>query len=186
VAVVQFGPTVALTGYIRKTGTSTYDVYTSANPQTGKVVAPTYPTSEARGFLSYDTSSLPDTATVSAVRLYVDVYANSAGGSNPDDWVNGFYMGTWVSGTLDSSDWAGGSYAGVIDWSTNPADAWVAMASSANSLINLTGVTDVKVVDFSNFTAGNGDWYTAWNKTKTKLEVTYTIPAATRRIFVIS
>lgn len=130
---------------------------------------------ETRGFLSFDTSAIPDDAEILSASIYWDIEGNVSGGATcPSTWATKIYVGTFIGAALDSADWNGGTedqrlVSGPIDQ-----DIWLVVPS----LINAGGETDFRFKDDSNWLAGCGgySWW-AWKAKGTRLLVTYQRPS---------
>lgn len=130
---------------------STVNILDAATYNMGIVRAAGVPLEETRVFCSYDTSSIPDNATISQTRIRWRVRGTVGSSSS---WATRFKIGTWIGGTLDSSDWwpgtvltdhlygVGVSPVGIHEIQLTP-------AATANGLVNKTGFTDIGMQDVS-------------------------------------
>ena len=164
----SFSPADAKSGQINKLGAVyTVDVATG----TPKVSYNTGTLEEDRSFFSFDTSSIPDTALITAVEFYWVINSAVGGGIGvPATWVTRFAIGTFIGAALDSADWAGGTF--VDSYSGTPVTQWIDMLVGGPSYVNLSGDTDVRVYDTS-LMFGAGAWYHTIKKSNTVLRVTY-------------
>ncbi|MFA6525093.1 MAG: hypothetical protein WCT33_02345 [Patescibacteria group bacterium] len=117
------------------------------------------PSSETRSFLSFDTSSISDTATVSAsdVNTYAESFAKSK--TLNTTYSIQYYSGqNGIGATLDSSsaDWNSCTTShGTLNWSNSV--GWKSQSlTSPASAVNLTGDTDFKLVE--DFTVSTGEY----------------------------
>lgn len=182
----QFEPVIARCGTIEKVQTGISVVYNLACPSwpnTGKDLTGmgTTHTHEWRGYLSFDTSTLPNNASVVAVRFYWSRGAITTDGNGPDDWRTTFKMGDFIGDALDIGDWGeSGAYTCMEhDWD-NPVSPdwtiWLDFPSGANAYVNLLGYTDVAVVDTSLESPPYGSWHCPlyyYGAPTCYLEVTY-------------
>lgn len=120
------------------------------------------PNEEVRSYLSFDTSSLDDNATISAAD--VNAYANAFTKSKSMDStfpVRYYSNKDQIGAALDSTDWnccTGGTDHGSLDWAETT--GWKSRAlSSPASAVSLTGDTDFELVE--NFTVSAGQSKTA-------------------------
>jgi len=118
------------------------------------------PNSETRSYLSFDTASLDDSATVSAAD--VNTYAHSFTKSKGMDttFPVHYYSGQDAIGaTLTSADWGVCSTShGTLDWANTTGWKSKSLTSPA-SAVNLTGDTDFRLIE--NFTVTTGQLKTA-------------------------
>lgn len=173
-----FTPTISLSGYIRQViglG-STYTVYSGEDAVCGADYAAPAGDTQYAAFFSFDTSSLPSDAVISTVRFYLSFYGQ-ASADGPDNWKNRWFMGTFIGSSLDSSDWGGGTAMKIMDWEGTPGaptEGWVDFRAAAKDYVNLSGATDVRMIDYSDESAPYGSWQiVVYNNSRTKLEITY-------------
>jgi hypothetical protein len=163
-----FSNTSAKSGQINKQGV-VYVVDTATG--TPKVSYNTATTEEDRSFFSFDTSSIPDDALITAVDFYWSINAAAGGGPGiPSTWVTRFAIGTFIGAALDSSDWSGGTW--VDQYTGTPVSQWIDMLVGGPSYVNLSGDTDIRVYD-SSLMFGAGAWNHTIKKSNTVLRVTY-------------
>lgn len=154
-------------GNIKLTG-STYTVSAGSNPVIGKKTGTgAY---EYRGYLKFDTNGLLSGGeTVEKVELYVDVSSMSLTQPSATKWT--VYAGSFISTTIDSGDWAGGSLCTQIDWEDDPFDSFHDLGSTGVSQFNNTGYTDICIRDVSLY-SGSITWSTTLTTT-CKLRVSF-------------
>jgi len=157
----------------------TYTVYNGAtNGGTGRDPSPTggQVFEEWRGFISFDTSSIPVGSTVISARLNMAFSTGSYPPFDPDDFVWLFWVGSFVAGPIDSGDWNAGSFTKYLDWPSAPTDGWQTLTNSLNQ-INISGYTDFRFQDISNYSAPTALWLAQPKvSSTTQLEVTYVLP----------
>ncbi|MFA6573290.1 MAG: hypothetical protein WCT13_03900 [Patescibacteria group bacterium] len=115
------------------------------------------PNSSIRSYLSFDTSSISDTATVSAsdVNIYADAFAKSKSLNTTYSIL--YYSGQDAIGAaLDSGDWNSCSTSqGSLNWAGNV--GWKSQnLTSPSTSVNLTGDTDFRLVE--DFTISTGEY----------------------------
>lgn len=105
---------------------------------------------ETRVFTSFDTSVIPDSATVTRVDATWTIRRVVG---TPSAWAIGFHMGTFIGGTLDVGDFFLGTALTNYNYIGSPAfqthTTQLLPAATANSLVNLTGITDIGWKDIS-------------------------------------
>lgn len=181
-AVAEFTPTLAYSGYIEayQSGLSwVYNVYSGGDGYVGQSLSG-LPWKYYRAYQSYDTSSLPNNAVISQVRMEWKQYG-LASNNGPSDWIHSFWLGTFIGTTLDSTDWSGGSKVHTLNWPGvpgGPSDGWMTFGTKAPQNVNLHGYTDLCVRDVSSEAWPWGDWgVSLYHSTHRSchLEVTYTL-----------
>jgi len=163
-----FNFTDGISGQIAKTGFM-YTAYTGwaqctieYNPGSG---------AEIRAFFQFDTSALPDDATVTLVELnLVDSVIQPPSQTNSGS----IWMGTWIGGTLDgnAAEFNGGTR---VLAKYNFGSGFVDLGTSAKSFVNLTGATDIKVIGTYSGIVMQGYNFNR-PRSKSQLRVTYTTP----------
>lgn len=157
--------------------TPVYVVSPGVNPRVGADILAN-PDVFWRGYFSYDTSNIPDSATITQVRWKLSI-VSILSYQGPTNWRNDIYFGTWIGGSLDSSDWGGGNFNQRIDWPGlpgGPADGWITLKNASHAQVNKAGYTDLAFWDSS-----HEDWPYGWWQVgcylgtvrACKLEVTY-------------
>jgi len=167
-------------GYIDFNGVG-YFYYDDATTST---VANSYvviPAREARGYTTYDTSSIPDNATITAAELDVNYITQQGGGAHaPDSWMHSIGCGKDIlDGSLSASDWGNAGFKQVATGIPSPGIVTYYFGSKVLLQINKTGNTDIEIKDISTSSFPGGTWsITFWNcSTRTgKLRVWYTLP----------
>lgn len=135
-------------------------------------------------FFRFDTSNLPDHCTVTSVQFRVRGYRASALGE-PQDYEIRLSVGDIIGGTLDgnSGEWNAGTLMLTLD--ARPADkTTLDLSDDGNDpcpLVNISGDTDIKILDHSFHGTGDSSWTANFNPTTTercKLYVYFSIPSA--------
>lgn len=178
--VDTFIPDTTRSGYITKfvgLGT-TYSAYPGVDALVGANYIPT-PKPFHGGFFSYDTSSIPNGATITGVRWYLNFYGQQSSGG-PTDWRHELYTGTWIGSTLDGADYNGGTLDQQIDWPGTPGGpliGWITLTAGTHARINKIGYTDLSLIEWSLEAWPWGLWsivcYILLAKRACVLEVTY-------------
>ena len=169
-----FSPTLTKSGRVNKD----LGVYTAATGWDEVATGQTNAFHEWRGFLSFDTSSMDDTAVVTSVSLTVRRRGDPLGA--PETYVLRFSIGTFIGAALDgnSQEWGAGNEAASV--SAKPVDKDVVTFSSAtHGSVNPEGDTDVKLWDDSTVGSGDESYATNFNKNVAslcKLNIIWVIP----------
>jgi hypothetical protein len=122
---------------------------------------------------NFDTSALPDTATVTVVEFYMK---NSDTQPEPETSKWDLYIGSFIDGSLDGTQ---GEYDGgtiMLDDVTVFTEQWWDLSAGGNDPtghVSLTGETDIKIVDDSTGIGNTGHNFNT-SKVKCQLRVTYT------------
>lgn len=154
--------------YTTNAGNSTGDTGRDPSPSFGAVPE------EWRGFISFDTSSIPVGSVISQVRINL---AFDTGTGTPDDWIWLYWIGQFISSTIDSGDWNAGSFCLYKDWPVAPTSGWQTLTGNIDQ-INTGGYTDFRFSDISNYSAPTALWKANPKVgASSQLEVTYLPPA---------
>jgi len=128
-----------------------------------------------RGYQSFDTSSLPDNAIITSVKLKLKCISD---GSTTDFSVIVMGGSQPIYGTLATNDWGRGTAQGG-SWNTAnyPGDdQWITISlSTGSSFINKAGKTQFELKSSREGTTPSG-WEYVRFYTAAKLEVTYYVP----------
>lgn len=105
---------------------------------------------ERRMYGQFNTSPISNGATIDKVEFVWQVRYSQ--GFSPA-WAIGFRIGTWLGGSLGSSDWGGGTLLNNYNYpGWSPVGTWVWEATptaTVRAAINKTGVTDLEYRDMS-------------------------------------
>ena len=157
--------------YPQTTGALTYDAASSIKVGQSVIYHPTW-YSTWRGYISFDTTAIPDGAIIKSVDLKMRLYSD-----NSDDEI---VVQVWALDyeTLDTTDWGStASYQGSImyTWGATVGN-WYEMALDSD-IVNVTGYTGFRVKSSSDYIAPTGDEYIAFysgdSESPPILEVTY-------------
>jgi len=149
--------TGSLSGYIGY-NLLTYDVHANAEGLvTGFIgLAGYYIT---RAYISMDTSTIPDDATIESATLQLYFYGMTSGGPNlPSTWVHTLYIGANVIGaSLDQTDWGAAGFKNNGNYTPAEGLVEIPIASNMFTEISKDGYTDFEVRD-SSTAMGSGTW----------------------------
>lgn len=181
--VKTYYPDIVMSGYIQfsQSEPEIYNVYAGVDAIVGNNYLAT-PDCFSRGYFSYDTSNIPNAATITGLRWDLSFYGLMSY-EGPSDWINSLYIGTWIGSSLDSSDWGGGTLDQVIGWPGKPgapACDWITMQAGSYALVNKMGYTDIAFRDVSDEAAPWGYWQIVCYivSRACRLEVTYEYESA--------
>lgn len=157
---------VQLTGFTYTAATGWANCQTTQHPFTGAV---------KYAFFQFDTSVLPDWATVTQVEFYQKLATVQPSGT-PIVQELRYYIGDFIGAALngDAGEYTGGTY--MIARTDETDDIYLDLAAEANDPtvhVNKAGTTDVRIADFGS--GGFSLWGTHFNtaKVKCKLRVTW-------------
>lgn len=145
-------PSINFVGALHLSNYGAYGVEpTSASYDVGLTGFPFF-YKEVRLYAQFATNNLPPgTVTKTEVEWKVNNYTdNTSGGVS--QWAVDFALGTWMGSSLDVSDWGGGTSLNAYNYASWPSGLWTLQmfpAATANSLVNLSGPTDLEIKDFS-------------------------------------
>ena len=181
--VTVFEPTTAKSGFIEKKiigFVTTYTAFAASAIRSGQK-HDTGLDYWWRGYSSFPTATLPNSAKILSARYNVQIAVNT--GTN-DDWITQWNIGTWIGAALTTADWDGGGLLCIYkDWTVGPVDGWLSLAINEDK-VNVLDDTDFEIIDQSAFSAPT-DYSTYWWNSGIRtcdLEVTW---APYRRIFIM-
>lgn len=136
-------------------------------------------------FFRFDTSSIPDTAQIEKVEFRVRGYRTAPVG-DPQTYDIKISIGDIIGGSLDgtAAEYNAGTH--MLSLDARPADkTTLDLAADGNdplSLVDVSGDTDIKILDHGVQGSGDAQWWAFFNKSTTercKLYVYYSLPSAT-------
>lgn len=120
-----------------------------------------------RSYFNFDTSSLLDESVIIKVEFAYTISAQEySHPDNPVSFTPVFFVGTFISNTLDNGDWSGGSLCAGVDLGSMPiaeVEYKVDLGSGGLLLLNRNGDTDICVRDDSVSVSHSGNRY--WDVT---------------------
>jgi len=169
-------------GFIAKSGTSHppptfFGVWPGSGEQVGQAKWGTNIFDQYRGYLSFDTSTIPDDAEIVSATLYLAIQFDYSS----TDFDVAVYSGQDKWATLETNDWGECIYNEGVFFNTNgkAVDTYYSKAITPSS-ISLTGHTQFRLISSREGTAPTGDEYVVFYRYndvnyRPKLDVTWAI-----------